>query len=82
MNLVKLALTGVIVYVIITTIGCSEYSTSIVADEIIQLEREEQEFVCEGQYQYYKDPYSKDEYCLPDGFNNMRNLHLYKVGGK
>ena len=80
MSLVKLALTTAFIYVIITTIGCSEYSTSIVTDEIIQLEREEKEFVCKGQY--YKDPYSKDEYCLPDGFNNMSNLHLYKVGGK
>ena len=80
MSLVKLALTTASIYVIITTIGCSEYSTSIVTDEIIQLEREEQSFNCEGQY--YKDPYTKNEYCLPVGFTNMRNLHLYKVEGK
>ena len=28
---------------------------------------------------HYHDPYTKIEYCLPEGFNNMENLHLYRV---
>ena len=28
---------------------------------------------------HYHDPYTKIEYCLPEGFTNMENLHLYRV---
>ena len=28
---------------------------------------------------HYIDPYTKLEYCLPEGFTNMKNLHLYRV---
>ena len=30
-------------------------------------------------YMIYVDPYSKKEYCLPEGFSNMKNLHVYLV---
>lgn len=29
---------------------------------------------------HYTDPYNKKEYCLPEGFNNMNLIHLYRVG--
>jgi len=29
---------------------------------------------------HYHDPYTKIEYCLPEGFTNMEMLHLYRVG--
>ena len=32
---------------------------------------------CENRH--YHDPYTKLEYCLPEGFTNMENLHLYRV---
>ena len=32
---------------------------------------------CENRH--YHDPYTKLEYCLPEGFTNMKNLHLYRV---
>ena len=28
---------------------------------------------------HYIDPYTKKEYCLPENFINMEQLHLYKV---
>ena len=28
---------------------------------------------------HYHDPYTKREYCLPEGFTNMNHLHLYRV---
>ncbi|SVB09811.1 uncharacterized protein METZ01_LOCUS162665 [marine metagenome] len=31
---------------------------------------------------HYIDPYTKKEYCLPEGFINMEQLHLYKVRNK
>ena len=30
-------------------------------------------------YMIYVDPYSKKEYCLPEGFSNMKNLHIHLV---
>jgi len=29
---------------------------------------------------HYHDPYTKIEYCLPEGFRNIELLHLYRVG--
>ena len=28
---------------------------------------------------HYHDPYTKIEYCLPEGFTNMEMIHLYRV---
>ena len=28
---------------------------------------------------HYHDPYTKIEYCLPENFNNINKLHLYRV---
>ena len=28
---------------------------------------------------HYHDPYTKIEYCLPEGFRNIELLHLYRV---
>jgi hypothetical protein len=28
---------------------------------------------------HYHDPYTKIEYCLPEDFNNINKLHLYRV---
>ena len=30
-------------------------------------------------YTIYVDPYTKIEYCLPEGFNNIKNLHRYTI---
>ena len=29
---------------------------------------------------HYIDPYTKIEYCLPENFINMNQIHLYRVG--
>ena len=36
-------------------------------------------YTCNFKVKHYIDPYTKLEYCLPEGFTNMKNLHLYRV---
>ena len=30
-------------------------------------------------YRLYVDPYTNEEYCIPEGFNNFNKLHLYRI---
>ena len=63
----------VILMGLILSTGCTgDYRV----DEILLSSVDKHEFCKE---KHYIDPYTKIEYCLPIGFTNMRNLHIYKV---
>ncbi len=34
------------------------------------------------QAKHYIDPYTKNEYCLPENFTNIEQLHIYQVRKK
>ena len=83
---------AMIVILILISTGCSEgYETIIQSNWSRSVENLENPW--EGDphekcmdrhrdnvnYMIYVDPYSKKEYCLPEGFSNMKNLHVYLV---
>ena len=67
--------------------GCSEYSSDMGvtwSTSIQNLDGSNDSFVediphVECHFKHYIDPYTEIEYCLPPGFSNMKNIHLYKV---
>ena len=72
--------------------GCSEYDSDmrVVWSTSVQNhddpygdsweEREIAEPVkCRDEETFYLDPYTKFEYCLPEDFQNIRNLNAYRV---
>jgi len=63
------------VFVLMMNIGCNgEYGIRV--EDILLTSVTEHE-VCKNKH--YVDPYTKREYCLPDNFTNMRNIHIYIV---
>ena len=75
--------------------GCSEYNSDmrVVWSTSIQNlddpygdtweEREINEPVkCREGETYYKDPYTKVEYCLPEDLTTIRNMNIYRIRNK
>ena len=55
--------------------GCTE-EYGIRIDDILLPSVNDHE-ICSKKH--YIDPYSKIEYCLPENFINMKQIHLYRV---
>ena len=63
------------IFGVLMVVGCTgEYDFRL--DDILLSTIDEHE-LCKNKH--YVDPYTKREYCLPDNFTNMRNIHIYIV---
>ena len=54
--------------------GCDSEYVILMNDILSSIDEHE---VCKNKH--YVDPYTKREYCLPENFTNMRNIHIYIV---
>ena len=54
--------------------GCDSEYVIRMNDILLFIDEHE---VCKNKH--YVDPYTKREYCLPENFTNMRNIHIYIV---
>ena len=81
-----------VMMVVVLIGGCSEYNSDmrvVWSTSIQNLDYpygdawEEREILepikCRDGSTLYVDPYTKFKYCLPEGFNNVRNLNAYRV---
>tara|TARA_Y100000401_G_C8325783_1_gene228146 strand:- start:574 stop:888 length:315 start_codon:yes stop_codon:yes gene_type:complete len=84
-----------IIIIIVASAGCSEYNSDmrVVWSTSVQNmddpygdtweEREINEPVkCREGETYYKDPYTKVEYCLPEDLTTIRNMNIYRIRNK
>ena len=67
-----------ILFVVLSILFCTFSCDYIRMDDILLSDRDKHE-ICSGKH--YVDPYTKKEYCFPDGFIgiNKHNMHHYLV---